>query len=84
MFLSNFYRTLADGAQAIFILPLSSKLMHHYLDGSGIELMVSEKHFLESRPFAKKFIPLRQKLIQDCEVGTTRYSETFDMGDGKP
>ena len=45
LFLSNFYRTLAYGAQATFILPLSSKLMHHYLDGSGTAVDVSEKHF---------------------------------------
>ena len=84
LFLSNFYRTLAYGAQATFILPLSSKLMHHYLDGSGTAVDVSEKHFLESSPFIKRFRPIKEGLVRDCEVGLTRESERFDMGDGKP
>ena len=84
IFLSEFYRTLAYGAQATLILPLSSKLMHHYLDGSGNAVDVSEKHFLQSSPFAKRFEPIRREIAQICEVGLTRESERFDMGDGKP
>jgi len=84
VFLSELYRTLAYGAQATLILPLSSKLMHHYLDGSGDAVDVSEKHFLQSSPFAKRFEPIRREIVQICEVGLTRESERFDMGDGKP
>ncbi len=84
LFLSNFYRTLAYGAQATLILPLSSKLMHHYLDGLGTAVDVSEKHFLESSPFIKHFKPIKEELVRVCEVGLKRESERFDMGDGKP
>ena len=84
LFLSELYRTLAYGAQATLILPLSSKLMHHYLDGSGSAVKVSEKHFLKSAPFIKRFKPIKAKLVEVCRVGLFKQSERFDMGNGKP
>ena len=35
VFLIQFYRTLANGAAITFVLSEASRLMHHYLDGSG-------------------------------------------------
>lgn len=83
-FLVRFYRTMAYGAQATFVLPESARLMHHYLDGSGAATSIDKSLYIESTRVIAKMNAIRKHLRANCENGTSLTSKRFDMGHGYP
>ena len=83
-FLAKFYRIMAYGAQLTFVLPESARLMHHYLDGSGVETSIDKSLYTESKRVVDRMSKIRKYLSTNCEVGRTRISKRFDMGHGYP
>lgn len=83
-FLVRFYRTMAYGAQLTFVLPESARLMHHYLDGSGISTQIDKSLYTKSPRVIDRMKKIKKYLKADCKIGKMRISERFDMGHGYP
>jgi len=83
-FLVKLYRTMAYGAQLTFILPESARLMHHYLDGSGVATSIDKSLYTKSPRVIDKMRTIKSHLAADCKVGTRKTSARFDMGHGYP
>lgn len=83
-FLVRFYRTMAYGAQATFVLPESARLMHHYLDGSGAATSIDKSLYIESARVIVKINAIKKHLRANCENGTSLTSKRFDMGHAYP
>jgi len=84
VFLIKFYRTLANGAAITFVLSEASRLMHHYLDGSGKQTSIKVSLFTESPRVEKRLNIIRKYLKKLCVVGSTQVSDRFDMGYIRP
>lgn len=84
VFLQRLYRTMAYGAQITFVLPESSRLMHHYLNGSGKTESIDPSLYTKSPRVINQMKTIKRKLTRSCEVGSSASSKRFDMGHGYP
>ena len=84
IFLSRLYRTMAYGAQLTFILPESSRLMHHYLNGSGKTVSIDTALYTKSPRVINQMKSIKRKLMKSCGLGSSASSKRFDMGHGYP
>ena len=81
IWMRDLYFTLAVGAKLSLILPASSKLMFHYLDGTGEPLQLKPKVFRHS----DRVIAMKAKLNRSlCEGNNPVSSVRFDMGGRTP
>ena len=81
VWMRDLYFILATGAKALLILPASSKLMFHYLDGSGEPLTLAPGVFSKS----DRVISEKRKLNRSlCNGANTVSSSRFDMGGRTP
>ena len=83
-FLTQFYRTLAYGAEATILLGESARLMHHYLCGSGKQTSIDVSLFTKSFPVKKRMKSIRKNLKKMCVNGAREVSGRFDMGYNYP
>lgn len=80
--LKVFYRTFAYGGQLIIILPEASRLLHHYLDGTGKQTTIDRDVLFSSSRFKNQFYKIKQKLRKNCVLDNNFISPRFDMGHG--
>ena len=81
IFLKDLYRVLAIGARATMMLPASSQLMFHYLEGSGSALVINPNVFAKSDKVIQQKLLLVEKL---CSGSNIARSQLFDMGGTSP
>jgi hypothetical protein len=79
--LRDLYYALAIGARASMLLPASSQLMFHYLDGTGRALSINPTVFAKSDKVIQQKIILLREL---CKGKTQVNSKNFDMGGKTP
>ena len=77
-------RDRAYGAQITFVLPESSRLTHHYLNGSGKTESIDPSLYTKSPRVINQMKTIKRKLTGSCEVGSSASSKRFDMGHGYP
>ena len=77
-----FYRTFAYGGQLIIILPEASRLLHHYLDGTGKQTTIDKDVLFSSKRFKNQFYKLKKKVRKKCILDNKFISPRFDMGHG--
>ena len=61
--LKVFYRTFAYGGQLIIILPEASRLLHHYLDGTGKQTTIDRDVLFSSSRFKNQFYKIIKSLM---------------------
>lgn len=84
VFLQRLYRTMAYGAQITLVLPESSRLMHHYLNGSGKTESIDPSLYTKSPRVINEMKTIKRELKRSCELGSSASSKRFDMGHGYP
>lgn len=79
--IKELYFVLASGARATLVLPVSSKLMFHYLEGTGTPVQLSPEVFSQS----DRVIEMKKQLNSAvCNGKNSVKSPVFDMGGRTP
>jgi hypothetical protein len=81
-FLVDLYRTMATGGRWSGVLAQTGKLMDHYLDGSGEDLVLEPQIFTGSRRVQSRMTTLRERAqTRGCTSPHTQTTEPFHMPD---